>query len=113
MERVTGGRKRQDDPAYCAALYLLTANEDIYFRTANCFRGYGIAFDLASVKGISIHNYTLLAAAKDIYANGDRVTLNDLGVSELVDALAFRLIVNALLIVRSGNTGIREKGERK
>ena len=46
--------------------------------------------------------YTLLGAARDIYANGDGIALNDLADNEVVDSTAFCLIVNALLIARYG-----------
>ena len=44
----------------------------------------------------------LRAAAKDIYSDGSSVALNDLAISEVVDTLAFSLIVNAMLIARYG-----------
>ncbi len=59
-------------------------------------------FDYATTQDISPHNYTLLSAAKDIYSDGSSVALNDLAISEVVDTLAFSLIVNALLIARYG-----------
>lgn len=102
MKARQGRRKRRDTPAYYAAMYLLTVNEDIFNRAKNCFCRYGIEFDYAEVAGISTHNYTLLSAAKDIYSEGTGVALNDLAASEIVDAVAFSMIVNALLIARYG-----------
>ena len=105
MERVKasqGHRERRDTPAYYAAMYLLTANADIYARTESCFFRYGIEFASAVMKEITPHNYTLLSAAKDIYTGGSGVALNDLAASEVVDTLAYSLIVNALLIARYG-----------
>lgn len=110
MERMKvrqGYRRRRDTPAYYAAMYLLTANEDICTRTANCFCRYGIEFDYATTQDISPHNYTLLSAAKDIYSDGSSVALNDLAISEVVDTLAFSLIVNALLIARYGGSVLK------
>lgn len=49
-------------------------------------------------EGKSQRSYTLLSASKGIYSDGSSVALNDLAISEVVDTLAFRLIVNALLI---------------
>ena len=64
---------------------------------------YGMLLDRMS---LSIKNEwyddTLLSAAKDIYSDGSSVALNDLAISEVVDTLAFSLIVNALLIARYG-----------
>lgn len=97
-----GYRKRRDTPAYYAAMYLLTANDDLFHRTTNCFRKSGIQFDYGKLADISPHNYTLFSAARDIYSDGTSVALNDLANAEVVDSLAFSLIVNALLIARYG-----------
>ena len=97
-----GSDRRRDTPAYIAAMYLLTSDQDTAKRTANCFYRDGIMFSYATTKGISPHGYTLLGAARDIYANGDGIALNDLADNEVVDSTAFCLIVNALLIARYG-----------
>lgn len=105
MERLKareGFRRKRDTPAYFAAMYLLTADPDTANRTANCFYRDGIMFSYATTKGISPHGYTLLSAARDIYANGDGIALNDLADGEVIDTAAFCLIVNALLIARYG-----------
>ena len=41
---VQGYRRRRDTNAYYAAMYLLTSDDDIYRRTANCFCKDGIEF---------------------------------------------------------------------
>lgn len=102
MKAREGYRPPRDTPAYFAAMYLLTADPDTAKRTANCFCRDGIMFSYATTKGISPHGYTLLSAARDIYANGDGIALNDLSDGEVIDTEAFCLIVNALLIVRYG-----------
>lgn len=48
---VQGYRRRRDTNAYYAAMYLLTSNDDIYRRTANCFCKDGIEF------GYRLHPY--------------------------------------------------------
>lgn len=108
-----GYSRRRDRPAYFAAMYLLTANEDIYTRTANCFCHHGIEFDYAMLKDISPHNYTLFSAARDICADTSGVMLNDLSNREVTDMLVFSLITNALLIARYGCAvlAIRERGK--
>lgn len=47
---VQGYRRRRDTNAYYAAMYLLTSNDDIYRRTANCFCKDGIEFRLCGVE---------------------------------------------------------------
>ena len=114
MERTKarmGKRRRRDTPAYFAAMYLLTVNEELYSRTRSCFLPQGLYFEFASSYGISPHNYTLLSAARDIYADSTKVSLSDLARAEVVDTLSFSLIVNALLIARYG-CAVLEIGER-
>ena len=101
-----GYRRRRDTPAYFAAMYLLTADRDTAKRTENCFCRDGIMFGYATTKGISPHGYTLLSAARDIYANGEGVALADLANGEVIDTEAFCLIVNALLIARYGSAAL-------
>ena len=47
---VQGYRRRRDTNAYYAAMYLLTSNDDIYRRTANCFCKDGIEFGYAKMQ---------------------------------------------------------------
>ena len=67
-----------------------------------CYTPTGIRFDRARRRGISIRDYDLLGAAKTIYYGTPDLTLDDLSSYEIIDAETFRLIVNALLIVRYG-----------
>ena len=72
MERLKtwlGYRRRRDTPAFYAVMYLLTANEELYDRTYNCFRKHGLEFDYAVLRDMSPHNYTLFSAARDIYTH--------------------------------------------
>ena len=46
---VQGYRRRRDTNAYYAAMYLLTSNDDIYRRTANCFCKDGIEFGYENI----------------------------------------------------------------
>ena len=103
MEAVHACLGQHPTQAALAAMYLLTAQKDIARRTADCFWRNKIDFSLADTRNISPHGYTLLSAARDIYANGDGITLNDLACDEVIDPIAFRLIVNALHIARSGS----------
>lgn len=114
MERAKarmGYRRNGETSAYLAAIYLLTSNEDLYHRAANCFCRCGLEVAYATTRGISAHNYALLSAARDIYSETTGLTLTDLSSKELVDELAFSLILNAMLIARYGPAvlGIRER----
>ena len=99
---VQGYRRRRDPNAYYAAMYLLTSNDDIYRRTANCFCKDGIEFGYAVLKNTSPHNYALFMAARDLCDKTEAVTMADLAEPEVIDPEALRLIVNATLIARYG-----------
>lgn len=99
---VQGYRRRRDTNAYYAAMYLLTSNDDIYRRTANCFCKDGIEFGYAVLKNTSPYNYALFMAARDLCGKTEAVTMADLAEPEVIDPEALRLIVNATLIARYG-----------
>ncbi len=87
---------------YYAAMYLITVNDDLVERTAYCFTRDGIDFSKAHLKGISVQNYDLLMAAKQIYTGKRYIFQNDLGDPEIIDDEIFRLIMNAHVIMRMG-----------
>ena len=96
MERIKaeqGYRRKRD---------LLASNEDLCRRTANCFCKHGIEFGYADLRGIPPHDFTLFSAARDIYTDSCGTMVSDLANAEVVDTLAFSLIVNALLVARYG-----------
>ena len=99
---VQGYRRRRDTNAYYAAMYLLTSNDDVYRRTANCFCKDGIEFGYAVLKNTSPHNYALFMAARDLCDKTEAVTMADLAEPEVIDPEALRLSVNATLIARYG-----------
>ena len=107
-----GYHRHRDTSAYYAAMYLLTANEDIFCRTANCFCKRGLEFCYALLRGISPHDYTLFMAARDICTGAEGLTFSDLANPGVVDTEALRLVVNALLVARYGPAilDIRERG---
>ena len=102
VKTTQGYRRRRDTAKYYAAMYLLTANEDLYRRTANCFCRHGIEFDYAVLREITLHNYALFMAARSICTGSKDITLADLADPEIIDTEAFRLIINAVLIARYG-----------
>ena len=84
--------KSRNTPSYYAALHLLTSNDALYRRTANCFYHGGIDFSYAVLRGISPHNYALLYAAKGLHHAGG-VTESELADPMTIDDEAFRLII--------------------
>ena len=101
--------KSRNTPSYYAALYLLTSNDALYRRTANCFYHGGIDFSYAVLRGISPHNYALFCAAKGLRHAGG-VTESELADPMTIDDEAFRLIMNAMLIAKYGIAAFNLKG---
>lgn len=105
MERAKarlGYYRHRDTPAFHAALFLLTSNAEVWRRTANCFYRHGFEPAYGVLNGISPHDYALFAEAKGLYRGAGGLTAMDLADPELIDAKAFRMIVNATLIARYG-----------
>lgn len=112
MERAKarlGYYRRRDTSAYYAALFLLASSAGLWRRTVNCFYRHGFEAAYADRRGISLQDYTLLAAARDLYG-GNPPLAADLLDTGLVDDEALRLIVNATLISQYGLSalGIRD-----
>ncbi len=98
----TGLRKKRDTKQFFAALYLLSANEDIWHRAYNCFSKKGLSFDYLRMRGIALQDYSLVQAAKALYLNSDGFTIADLEDCDAVNADSFALIINAILIADFG-----------
>lgn len=80
----------RNTPAYYAAMYLLTANETLYWRMANCFCRSGLDFSFAILRGISPHNYALYRAAVGLFTERRGVTLSEMADREYQGIQAFR-----------------------
>lgn len=102
LDFMLGFHKLRNTRQYYAAMYLITVNDDLIERTTYCFNRDGIDFSKANFKGISIQNYDLLMAAKQIYTGNKYISLNDLSNPKIVDDDTFRLIMNAHIILRKG-----------
>lgn len=102
--------KSRNTPSYYAALYLLTSNDALYRRTANCFCCSGIDFSYAVMRGISPYNYALLYSAKGL-CHEEGVTESELADPLVIDDEAFRLIMNALLIAKYDTAAFNLKGD--
>jgi len=107
-----GTRKKRDTPRFFAALYLLTANDDIWHRAYNLYSIEGIETNYIRLHGISVPNYALVQAAKSLYNDTDHFTLEDLEDCEAVNTGTFRLVVNAILIARYGRDVLKIRRDK-
>jgi hypothetical protein len=94
-----------------AALFLLTAYDDIWRRVIWKFDGNGIDFQSVRLSGIQPELYSVYQAAKAISTGSRNITTVDLASPELVTDEAFQLIICALLLAKYGEAIL--KSERK
>ena len=85
-----------------AAVYLLSADKDLW----NCVWRYvnsnDISFSRIKPKDMLPVAYTLLCVAKDLYLNTRHFTIEELADPIVIDPIRFRLILNAMGIRRYG-----------
>lgn len=100
-----------DRNAWCAALYLLTADRELWKGAAAAVMPGYIDFSAISVRGVDMDGYVLYHTAKDLYQGSGHISLAELTDGELVSERAFRLMVNAFLICRYGPCLLAEETE--
>ena len=86
-----------------AALFLLTAYEDIWRRVIWKFDSSGFDFQSVRLSGIQPELYSVYQAARAISIGSRNITTADLASPELVTDEAFQLIICALLLARYGD----------
>ena len=97
-----------------AALFLLTAYDDIWFRVIWKISDDGFDFGSVHLAGIQPEVYSVYQAAKAISTGSHNITLADLASPELVTDEAFQLIICALLLAKYGDAILhfeRKEGE--
>lgn len=86
-----------------AALFLLTAYEDIWLRIIWKFDESGFDFQSVRLSGIQPELYSVYQAAKAIATGSRNITTADLASPELVTDEAFQLITCALILAKYGD----------
>lgn len=89
-------------PNYAAAVFLLTADEKLW-NTVRCnVLDTGIYFDRVKLGRVTLEEYILFHAAKDVYFGTKHIRLSELVDRELIPDEILKLIVNALVIEKCG-----------
>lgn len=99
-----------------AALFLLTAYDDIWHRVIWKIEEDGFDFDSVLLAGIQPELYSVYQAAKAISTGSQNITIADLASRDLVTDEAFQLIICALLLAKYGDVILnfdRKKGDVK
>ena len=101
-ETILGFYISRNTSEYYAALFLLTAEKELFQRLLDCFTETGIDFSRANLRDISAECYTLYKIAKSIYTDSGEVSVDELADPDLVSTELFHLVINAMLIYRYG-----------
>ena len=96
-------------PEYVATVFLLTAEDELWDKVRRNVMDTGIYFDRMRIGGVTLEQYILFHAAKDIYNGTRHIQISELTDRELVPDEILRLIINASVIARCG-TGVIEMG---
>ena len=98
------------NPRFFASLYLFGSNRGLLKRAWNACMPGGFEPLYMVMRGVPEHDYALIQAAKALMCGGLGLTLYDLADREVVDDVAFKLIVNALLIANYGTDVLKLGG---
>ena len=85
-----------------SAVYLLTANAQLWRRVQNQVEKNCIHFDRMNLGSVDEKAYTLFCCAKDLYLGTKHITIADLADEKLISHKMFVIICNALAIRRFG-----------
>ena len=89
---------------YLAALYLLTANRELWNAAKRVIGRKEINFSTIHPKEFTMNGYTVFIVAKDIYDGDTHITLKDICDRYLVPDKLFDLFLTAIQICRLGYT---------
>ena len=97
LERVDSENYKQ-----VSAVYLLTADTQLWRRVQNQVEKNCIRFDKMNLGSVDEKAYTLFCCAKDLYLGTKHITITDLADEQLISPKMFGIICNALAIRRFG-----------
>lgn len=87
---------------YAAAVFLLSADEKLWKIVRKNVLDSDIYFAQVELGGVSLEQYILFHAAKDVYMGTQHIRLSELTDRELISDEILRLIVNAFVIGKCG-----------
>lgn len=95
-------KKNRKNFALLSALYLFTADPNLWRAMRHQVDGNLIRFDRRKLGGLNENSYTLYCAAKDLYMGTRHLTIRDLADRELISPKQFTAICNGMAIRRFG-----------
>lgn len=95
-------RMESENCKLISAVYLLTADTQLWRRVQNQVEKNCIRFDKMNLGSLDEKAYTLFCCAKDLYLGTKHITISDLADEQLISPKMFGIICNALAIRRFG-----------
>ena len=87
---------------FMATVFLLSADEDLWNRSAGALNGSAVDFTKIRLRNISIEGYTLYKAAKTIYTGTAEITDEEIFDDKLVNDPLLHIIFNGFIIAENG-----------
>ena len=94
-QAIFGIYRKRNTPAYYAALYILTSDDSLFRRTADCVRKKKIDFRFANVRNMTVSQYALYKTAKSLYNESRKVSIDEFADPSLFGLEEFKTAVNA------------------
>ncbi len=89
-------------PTYAAALFLLTADAQLWQCAEKGATPHGFQFGQMKLRNSSTEAYALYQTAKSLYTGVERITMSELADPEIIDDALFATMINGILIARFG-----------
>ena len=86
----------------CRRSILLSADENLWEKVSKQVLDTGIYFDRIRLGSVTLEQYILFHAARDVYLGTKHIRLSELTDRELIPDEILRLIVNAFVMERYG-----------
>lgn len=96
------GESMMQTANYAAAIFILSADENLWERVKGNVLERGIYFDRIRIGGVTLEQYILFHAAKDVYNGTKHIRLSELTDRDLIPDQILRIIVNAFVIREYG-----------
>ncbi len=93
---------------YCAAIYLLTADPELWKTVMNKVTDENIDFKSIKLGAVDCDRYALYKSAKDILCHKYKLSLSELRSMEFLDEVTIKLIRTAVLVSKNGCGYIEE-----
>jgi hypothetical protein len=98
----SNGSYMQNAPRFAAAIFLLSADAVLWEKVKGMIYHNTICFDQIRLGSVTLEQYILFHAAKDVYHNKKHIRLSEMSDRDLIPDAVLKVIVNAFVIGRCG-----------